>query len=81
MRTIKQYNEKRKLINKLIKKWEPVLRNAGVLNTGLVYAPYIPVQLEPVMFDDQLVGISSRYTSVQVNPNYYGVVNVPDVNE
>lgn len=81
MRTIKQYNEKRKLINKLIKTWEPVLRNAGVLNTGLVYAPYIPVQLEPVMFDNQLVGISSRYTSVQVNPNYYGVVNVPDVNE
>jgi hypothetical protein len=77
MRTIKQYNEKRKLINKLIKKWEPV----GVLNAGLVYAPYIPAQLEPVMFDDQLVGISSRYTSVQVNPNYYGVVNVPDVNE
>jgi hypothetical protein len=81
MRTIKQYNEKRKLINKLIKTWEPVLRNAGVLNAGLVYTPYIPVQLEPVMFDDQLVGISSRYVSVQVNPNNYGVINVPDVNE
>ena len=81
MRTIKEYNTQRKLRNVLNNKWESVLRNAGVLNTGLVFAPYIPAQLEPVMFDDQLVGISIRYTSVQVNPNYYGVVNVPDVNE
>jgi hypothetical protein len=80
MRTIKQYNEKRKLINKLIKKWEPVLRNAGVLNAGLVYAPYIPVQLDPVMLDNQRVGVSSRYGSVQVNPNNYGVINMPNVN-
>jgi hypothetical protein len=81
MRTIKQYNTQRKLRNVLNNKWEPVLRNAGVLNDGLVYASYIPVQLEPWIFDNQLVGIRSRYSSVQVNPNYYGVVNVPDVNE
>ena len=74
MRTIKQYNTKRKLINELTK---------GLTDGrdfGLVFAPYIPVQLEPVMFDNQLVGISSRYASVQVNPNNYGVVNLPNVN-
>jgi len=81
MRTIKQYNEKRKLINRLIKKWEPVLGTMGLLDTGLVFAPYIPAQLEPVMFDNQLVGVSSRYASVQVNPNNYGVINLPDINE
>jgi len=74
MRTIKQYNTQRKLRNVLNNKWEPVLRNAGVLNTGLVFAPYIPTQLEPVM------SISSRYSSVQVNPNNYGVVQMPNVN-
>ena len=79
MRTIKQYNIQRRLRNNL-NKWDVVLGNRGGIDTGLVFAPYIPVQLDPVMLDNQLVGVSSRYTSVQVNPNYYGVINMPNVN-
>jgi hypothetical protein len=32
------------------------------------------------MLDNQRVGVSSRYGSVQVNPNNYGVINMPNVN-
>jgi hypothetical protein len=74
MRTIKQYNTKRKLINELTK---------GLTDGrdfGFMFAPYIPVQLDPVMLDNQLVGVSSRYASVQVNPNNYGVINMSNVN-
>ena len=78
MRTIKQYNVQRKLISRL----SPELRTFGVnlINSGYVYAPYIPVQLEQVTLNNQLVGVSSRYASVQVNPNYYDVVQMPNVN-
>ena len=79
MRTIKQYNIQRRLRNNL-NKWDVVLGNIGGIDTGLVFAPYIPVQLDPVMLDNQLVGVSSRYTSVQVNPNNYGVINMSNVN-
>jgi hypothetical protein len=61
-------------------KWDVVLGNRGGIDTGLVFAPYIPVQLDPVMLDNQIVGVSSRYGSVQVNPNNYGVINMPNVN-
>jgi hypothetical protein len=80
MRTIKQYNIQRRLRNVLNNKWDVVLGNRGGIDTGLVFAPYIPVQLDPVMLDNQIVGVSSRYGSVQVNPNNYGVINMPNVN-
>lgn len=79
MRTIKQYNIQRRLRNNL-NKGDVVLGNRGGIDTGLVFAPYIPVQLDPVMLDNQRVGVSSRYASVQVNPNNYGVINMPNVN-
>ena len=79
MRTIKQYNIQRRLRNNL-NKWDVVLGNRGRIDTGFVFAPYIPVQLDPVMLDNQRVGVSSRYASVQVNPNNYGVINMPNVN-
>lgn len=79
MRTIKQYNIQRRLRNNL-NKWDVVLGNRGRIDTGFVFAPYIPVQLDPVMLDNQRVGVSSRYGSVQVNPNNYGVINMPNVN-
>lgn len=37
------------------------------------------MQLEPVMVNNQVVGISSRYDSVQVNPNFYGVNNASNL--
>jgi hypothetical protein len=66
MRTIKEYNTQRMLRNIVVS-----------LDSGLVFLSYI----EPVtLVDNQLISISSRYASVQVNPNNYGVVNLPNVN-
>ena len=66
MRTIKEYNTQRMLRNIVVS-----------LDSGLVFLPYIE---SVTLVDNQLIGISSRYASVQVNPNNYGVVNLPNVN-
>ena len=71
MRTIKEYNTQRMLRNIVVS-----------LDSGLVFLPYI----EPVTLVDNpftfapIKGIMTRYASVQVNPNNYGVVNLPNVN-
>jgi hypothetical protein len=62
-----------------------MLRNIVVsLDSGYVYAPYVPLQLTPTMYNPftfaPIKGIMTRYASVQVNPNNYGVVNLPNVN-
>lgn len=74
MRTIKQYNFQRKLKFKLRKA-------VSLFNTGYIYAPYIPAQLEPVTVNNPLIGLSSRYASVQVNQNFYGQINLNSLNE
>jgi len=66
MRTIKEYNLRRKL---------------KIGFTGYIYVPYIPAQLEPVIVNNPLIGVSSRYASVQVNQNFYGEINLSGLNE
>jgi hypothetical protein len=38
-------------------------------------------QLEPVIVNNPLIGVSSRYASVQVNQNFYGEINLSGLNE
>lgn len=71
MRTIKQYNSQRKLIFKLRKA-------VTLFDTGYIYAPYIPLQSTEVnvSFNHDLNLISSRYVRQEINPNYYGEINI-----
>lgn len=50
------------------------------LDTGYVYAPYIPFQLTPVVLDpDDFTprkGIMTRYAKKVVNNKYFGLINV-----
>jgi hypothetical protein len=46
--------------------------------SGTIYAPYMPVQQITVIEEDGFqprLPISSRYARVEVNPNFYGVIN------
>lgn len=67
MRTIKSYNIQRKLRFKL--------KNNDF---GYTYAPYIPLQSTEVnvSFNHDLNLISSRYVRQEINPNYYGEINI-----
>jgi hypothetical protein len=50
------------------------------MDTGYVYAPYIPFQLTPVVLDpDDFTprkGIMTRYAKKCVNNKYYGLIRV-----
>lgn len=55
-------------------------KGSNFLDTGYVYAPYIPFQLTPVVNDPNdftpRKGIMTRYAKKVVNNKYYGIVEV-----
>jgi hypothetical protein len=55
-------------------------RGAQFLETGAVYAPYVPMILTPVVYDPVNFtprrGVMTRYAKKMVRPEFYGLVNV-----
>ena len=55
-------------------------RGAQFLETGAVYAPYVPMILTPVVYDPTNFtprrGVMTRYAKKMVRPEFYGLVNV-----
>ena len=62
--------------------WSMIIGHKGksLLDTGYVYAPYVPMQLTPTMFNPMnfapIKGIMTRYAKKMVNNRYYGHVRV-----
>ncbi len=60
------------------------LRGSQFLETGAVYAPYIPLIMTPLVYDPNTFtprkGIMTRYAMTMVRPEYYGLVVVADLN-
>lgn len=59
----------------------------SLLDTGYIYAPYIPLQLTPVIYNAAnfapVKGIMTRYAKKMVNNRYYGAIvcdNLPHFN-
>lgn len=58
--------------------WSMILGHNGssLLDTGYIYAPYVPMALTPVMYNPMnfapIKGISTRYAKKLVNNKYYG---------
>lgn len=50
----------------------------SLLDTGYIYAPYVPMQLTPTIYNDSnfapVKGIISRYAKKMVNNRYYGAI-------
>ncbi len=60
------------------------LRGTQFLETGAVYAPYIPLIMTPLVYDPSTFtprkGIMTRYAKKMVRPEFYGKVIVNDLN-
>ena len=59
-------------------------RGNQFLETGAVYAPYIPLIMTPLVYDPATFtprkGIMTRYAKKMVRPEFYGRVQVADLN-
>ena len=55
-------------------------KGKSLLDAGYIYAPYVPLQLTPTMYNPfnftPIKGIMTRYAKKMVNNRYYGVINV-----
>jgi len=55
-------------------------KGTSLLDTGYVYAPYVPLQLTPTMYNPfnftPIKGIMTRYAKKMVNNRFYGVITV-----
>jgi len=61
-----------------------VVRKGGsFLESGFVYAPYVPLQVTPTIFGTEdfvpRKGVMTRYAKKMVRPDFYGVVIVQDL--
>jgi len=58
-------------------------KGTSLLDTGYIYAPYLPLQLTATIIDpDSLTnvkGIATRYATKLVNNRFYGYVRVDNV--
>ena len=59
-------------------------RGNNFLETGAVYAPYVPLIMTPLVYDPQNFtprrGVMTRYAKKLVRPEYYGKIYVKDLN-
>ena len=59
-------------------------RGSQFLETGAVYAPYIPLMLTPLVYDPKNFtprrGVMTRYAKLVTRPEFYGRINVADLN-
>jgi len=55
-------------------------KGKSLLDTGYIYAPYVPLQLTPTMYNPfnfvPVKGIMTRYAKKMVNNRFYGHINV-----
>jgi hypothetical protein len=55
-------------------------KGTSLLDTGYIYAPYVPMQLTPTMYNPftfaPVKGIMTRYAKKMVNNRFYGVIKV-----
>ena len=58
-------------------------RGNNFLETGAVYAPYVPLIMTPLVYDPQNFtprrGVMTRYAKKMVRPEYYGKIFVKDL--
>jgi len=58
-------------------------KGKSLLDAGYVYAPYVPLQLTPTMYNPfnmtPIKGIMTRYAKKMVNNRYFGVIEVKGI--
>ena len=60
-------------------------RGANFLETGAVYAPYVPLIMTPLVYDPKNFtprkGVMTRYAKKMVRPEFYGRVVIADIDK
>ena len=60
-------------------------RGTQFLETGAVYAPYIPLVMTPLVYDPTNFtprkGVMTRYAKKIVRPEFYGLIQVDSLND
>jgi hypothetical protein len=60
-------------------------RGQNFLETGAVYAPYVPLIMTPLVYDPSdftpRKGVMTRYAKKMVRPEFYGKVIVADIDQ
>lgn len=65
--------------------WDVLIGHKGtsLLDTGYIYAPYLPLQLTPTIIDPDTLtnvkGIATRYATKMVNNRFYGYIKVDNI--
>ena len=58
-------------------------KGKSLLDAGYIYAPYVPLQLTPTMYNPfnmtPIKGIMTRYAKKMVNNRYFGVIDVQGI--
>jgi hypothetical protein len=58
-------------------------KGKSLLDAGYIYAPYVPLQLTPTMYNPftmtPIKGIMTRYAKKMVNNRYFGVIDVKGI--
>jgi hypothetical protein len=58
-------------------------RGSQFLETGAVYAPYVPLMMTPLVYDPNTFtprkGIMTRYAKKMIRPEFYGKIFVADL--
>jgi hypothetical protein len=59
-------------------------RGSNFLETGAVYAPYVPLIMTPLVYDPSdftpRKGVMTRYAKKMIRPEFYGKISIKDVN-
>ena len=60
-------------------------RGSQFLETGAVYAPYVPLIMTPLVYDPETFtprkGIMTRYAKQMIRPEFYGKIFISDMND
>ena len=60
-------------------------RGSQFLETGAVYAPYVPLMMTPLVYDPETFtprkGLMTRYAKKMIRPEFYGKIFITDLNQ
>ena len=60
-------------------------RGSQFLETGAVYAPYVPLMMTPLVYDPETFtprkGLMTRYAKKMIRPEFYGKIFISDLDQ
>ena len=60
-------------------------RGTQFLESGAVYAPYVPLLMTPLVYDPETFtprkGLMTRYAKKMIRPEFYGKIFISDVSQ